>query len=1267
MIAFSLFAMTLAVAPVAGAYSDVTGDEWFAPYVEALTDAGVFNGSKAQFNPGANMTRAAFVKTLVEAANLDTTDATDAEFDDVTDADWFAPYINTAVENGIIQGSDKSSSFRPSDNVSRAEAVKIALNALGIDYEDYKDPKADFTDDNGHWAEDMISAAYNLSIVDGVKGSKTTFAPNAPITRSAVAKIASYALVVAESPADYRRFEDGESAFSVFSNSEVVTLVNDVMASNTTDDSDDEDDSSDDDDLVEDDEDDSSDDTTDNEEDEDDDTDEVIVSDGALEVTLSSESPSARNIPYNVLAYKYGAYDFTARGDDVELKSVNISRSGLGDKDDFDKIWFEQDGKRLTSKRSINSSDIAILNFYNDVEVEAGKTLTLDLMVSMDAVDSSGKVQSGHSNLLQIRSAEDITANTAEIVGDFPVETSQMGIADYKVTQLVVTTLGSGTTVTVGDENAEISAFKIKNASDKNKDVILKSIRLKNTGTATTEEVLDNLKFERSGEEIATDFEINGDYINISFTEGYIIEDGKTENFYLRSDILAADDAETLQFKLDDKEDLVAYEADTGFAADPKDAVDGNDAEDTNATFSSYSINAGDVTISRASDQPSNDTVNVDTDELVALLAKIKADQEFTVDGLTVGVTTVIADDDGGDVTITDLMENFKLYINDKFIDSTDDVNSDGDVAFDISTNFDQGYNYIKVTYDVKDVDLSLDATPDVDDTFKLTLDSSLFDSPEYVSTGETVSSISGSVDGPIYTLGETSISLSRNDGYSSTAEEVVKGIEDYKVGQFVLSSTQGAVRVTKLKLSQKTDVITGNGDTNVSSSEITGMTVKVDGVELDQIEDLNGNAEFDGLSITVPDGGQKVIEVYTNISTAASDYLQYKLEVTAEDSTGDILTSNNTVNSGVFQILDGGSLTVRVDGNTPNETIVVADTSDVEVAKYKFESQDDALTIKDFYFLLQDSTGTTWDGAANRVSAMKLYIGSEEIDSRVPTDGEVHFDLSSNDFVEVEKDGSVVVTLKADFNTITKADHTGNSFKTLMTDLEVESNSNGIALTVVNETVDINVGDHYAGADLDDESLYSDLMHLRKTQPTLTAQSVSGKLSNGEQTLYKVAVSADSKEDVTVASMTFNVSGAGFTTGVDHVSAYKLYVDGTDKTADLVGDACTGNADSSAGTSVSEDITCTFETYTKDTIVSAGTSKVFELKATVASAKTDAYVSVKVEEDASELTGNRAAVIAENFAWSDNAGAPHSDTTADWFNGYQVNGLDTETITLEY
>lgn len=78
---------------------------------------------------------------------------------------------------------------------------------------------------------------------------------------------------------------------------------------------------------------------------------------------------------------------------------------------------------------------------------------------------------------------------------------------------------------------------------------------------------------------------------------------------------------------------------------------------------------------------------------------------------------------------------------------------------------------------------------------------------------------------------------------------------------------------------------------------------------------------------------------------------------------------------------------------------------------------------------------------------------------------------------------------------------------------------------------------------------------------------------------------------------------------------------------------------------------------------------KTIELKATIPALAVGDYVSTSLKQDATmvgSLAAANGAFAAENIVWSDLSGAPHSDTTLDWFNGYKVLGLDTVATTLE-
>ena len=109
-------------------FSDVKPTEWFAEAVGRVNALGIASGREGgKFSPKENITRAEFIKMAVECDSL-----VDAEcpFPDVPENHWARAYISSAYAKGWIQG-DANGRFRPSDKISRAEAVIILNNMLG--------------------------------------------------------------------------------------------------------------------------------------------------------------------------------------------------------------------------------------------------------------------------------------------------------------------------------------------------------------------------------------------------------------------------------------------------------------------------------------------------------------------------------------------------------------------------------------------------------------------------------------------------------------------------------------------------------------------------------------------------------------------------------------------------------------------------------------------------------------------------------------------------------------------------------------------------------------------------------------------------------------------------------------------------------------------------------------------------------------------------------------------------------------------------------
>ena len=67
----------------------------------------------------------------VRALGLQLTGAQSSVFTDVTDADWFAPYVRTAYAFGLVNGVSEAE-FAPNGSITREQAAVMTARAAGL-------------------------------------------------------------------------------------------------------------------------------------------------------------------------------------------------------------------------------------------------------------------------------------------------------------------------------------------------------------------------------------------------------------------------------------------------------------------------------------------------------------------------------------------------------------------------------------------------------------------------------------------------------------------------------------------------------------------------------------------------------------------------------------------------------------------------------------------------------------------------------------------------------------------------------------------------------------------------------------------------------------------------------------------------------------------------------------------------------------------------------------------------------------------------------
>jgi hypothetical protein len=167
-------------------FTDLEEGNWADDPVQYLVDQGVITGyTDGTFRPGDNVTRAQFAKMLVGAMGWEVVTPQTPTFIDVTADYWAYGYIETAAAHGVI-GGYTDGSFRPSADITRAQLAKMLF--IARDWSLESPTMTEFSDVNWNdWFYSYTQAASSAEVMSGYEDH--TFRPNAPATRAQVAKI----------------------------------------------------------------------------------------------------------------------------------------------------------------------------------------------------------------------------------------------------------------------------------------------------------------------------------------------------------------------------------------------------------------------------------------------------------------------------------------------------------------------------------------------------------------------------------------------------------------------------------------------------------------------------------------------------------------------------------------------------------------------------------------------------------------------------------------------------------------------------------------------------------------------------------------------------------------------------------------------------------------------------------------------------------------------------------------------------------------------
>ncbi|KNY29799.1 WG repeat-containing protein [Pseudobacteroides cellulosolvens] len=176
--------------PAAIIFKDIQS-HWAKIQITELVGKNVISGyENGTFRPDNNITRAELAVIIVKVLGLKLLSG-DTKFNDDNDIPaWAKAYINTAAESGIISGYGDNT-FKSDKPCSRQEIVVMIMRAFKFGS---SNKKLNLKDSSAiqNWARDYITKAIELQIIKGYEDM--TFKPEKNVTRAEAAAIVSNSL-----------------------------------------------------------------------------------------------------------------------------------------------------------------------------------------------------------------------------------------------------------------------------------------------------------------------------------------------------------------------------------------------------------------------------------------------------------------------------------------------------------------------------------------------------------------------------------------------------------------------------------------------------------------------------------------------------------------------------------------------------------------------------------------------------------------------------------------------------------------------------------------------------------------------------------------------------------------------------------------------------------------------------------------------------------------------------------------------------------------
>ena len=171
-------------------FEDVSTDSWAYPYIKSLYDEEILTGGgDGYFEPARPILREEYLKLLLLAMDVAAEPAQESVFADVRPDDWFAGYVNTAHQLGLVNGMPDGT-FGIGQEITRQDMAVLAKRAAdlkGIVLEQKEARKLADMEQVSGYAKESVQALADAAIISGDENG--VFNPMGSALREQAAKI----------------------------------------------------------------------------------------------------------------------------------------------------------------------------------------------------------------------------------------------------------------------------------------------------------------------------------------------------------------------------------------------------------------------------------------------------------------------------------------------------------------------------------------------------------------------------------------------------------------------------------------------------------------------------------------------------------------------------------------------------------------------------------------------------------------------------------------------------------------------------------------------------------------------------------------------------------------------------------------------------------------------------------------------------------------------------------------------------------------------